>query len=217
MDKVLIDKNFSSWIFDLDDTLYPHGDNIFIQVKQKITEFISKDFNLNLRDADIVRKRLYKSYGTSLRGLMTERKINPKHFLEFVHDIDLNVVKENPELNQALQNIKGHKVIFTNGSFNHAEKVLERIGIKENFNNIHSIETSNYIPKPSVEAYYSLIRKENIISKKSIMFEDTVWNLKTAKDLGMTTVLISPKNHLLENNKSDYIDYNITDLVKFLK
>ena len=88
---------------------------------------------------------------------------------------------------------------------------------KENFNNIHSIETSNYIPKPSVEAYYSLIRKENIISKKSIMFEDTVWNLKTAKDLGMTTVLISPKNHLLENNKSDYIDYNITDLVKFLK
>ena len=217
MDKVLNYKKFSSWIFDLDDTLYPHEDNIFIQVKQKITEFISKDFNLNLRDADIERKRLYNSYGTSLRGLMTERKINPKHFLEFVHDIDLTVVKENPELNQALKNIKGHKVIFTNGSFNHAEKVLERIGIKENFNNIHSIETSNYIPKPSVEAYYNLIRKENIISKKSIMFEDTAWNLKTAKDLGMTTVLISPKNHLLENNKSDYIDYNITDLVKFLK
>ena len=116
-----------------------------------------------------------------------------------------------------LKNIRGHKIIFTNGSFKHAEKVLERLGIKGNFSNIHSIETSNYIPKPSVEAYYSLIRKENIISKKSIMFEDTAWNLKTAKDLGMTTVLISPKNHLLENNKSDYIDYNITDLVKFLK
>ena len=217
MDKVLIDKNFSSWIFDLDDTLYPHEENIFVQVKQKITEFISKDLNLNLRDADIERKRLYSSYGTSLRGLMTERNVNPKHFLEFVHDIDLTVVKENPELNQALKNIRGHKIIFTNGSFKHAEKVLERLGIKGNFSNIHSIETSNYIPKPSVEAYYNLIRKENIISKKSIMFEDTVWNLKTAKDLGMTTVLISPKNHLLENNKSDYIDYNITDLVKFLK
>jgi len=217
MDKVLIDKNFSSWIFDLDDTLYPHEENIFVQVKQKITEFISKDLNLNLRDADIERKRLYSSYGTSLRGLMTERNVNPKHFLEFVHDIDLTVVKENPELNQALKNIRGHKIIFTNGSFKHAEKVLERLGIKGNFSNIHSIETSNYIPKPSVEAYYNLIRKENIISKKSIMFEDTAWNLKTAKDLGMTTVLISPKNHLLENNKSDYIDYNITDLVKFLK
>ena len=217
MDKVLIDKNFSSWIFDLDDTLYPHEENIFVQVKQKITEFISKDLNLNLRDADIERKRLYSSYGTSLRGLMTERNVNPKHFLEFVHDIDLTVVKENPELNHALKNIRGHKIIFTNGSFKHAEKVLERLGIKGNFSNIHSIETSNYIPKPSVEAYYNLIRKENIISKKSIMFEDTAWNLKTAKDLGMTTVLISPKNHLLENNKSDYIDYNITDLVKFLK
>ena len=217
MDKILIDKNFSSWIFDLDDTLYPHEENIFIQVKQKITEFISKNFNLNLRDADIERKRLYNSYGTSLRGLMTERNVNPRHFLEFVHDIDLTVVKENPELNQALKNIRGHKIIFTNGSFKHAEKVLERLGIKGNFSNIHSIETSNYIPKPSVEAYYNLIRKENIISKKSIMFEDTAWNLKTAKDLGMTTVLISPKNHLLENNKSDYIDYNITDLVKFLK
>ena len=172
---------------------------------------------MNLRDADIERKRLYSSYGTSLRGLMTERNVNPKHFLEFVHDIDLTVVKENPELNQALKNIRGHKIIFTNGSFKHAEKVLERLGIKGNFSNNHSIETSNYIPKPSVEAYYNLIRKENIISKKSIMFEDTFWNLKTAKDLGMTTVLISPKNHLLENNKSDYIDYNITDLVKFLK
>ena len=196
MDKVLENKNFSSWIFDLDDTLYPHEENIFVQVKQNITEFISKDLNLNLRDADIERKRLYSSYGTSLRGLMTERNVNPKHFLEFVHDIDLTVVKENPGLNQALKNLRGHKIIFTNGSFKHAEKVLERLGIKGNFSNIHSIETSNYIPKPSVEAYYSLIRKENIMTKKSIMFEDTAWNLKTAKDLGMTTVLISPKNHL---------------------
>ena len=208
--------NYSYWIFDLDNTLYPEDDNIFSQVKMKIIKFISLELRLDLKNADLERQRLYNLYGTSLRGLMTEYKIIPNKFLDYVHDIDLSAIIKNLDLNVALQKLKGEKYIFTNGSFKHAEKVLNQLGIKDNFKSIYSIETCNYIPKPSQEAYDMVIKTEQISIDKSIMFEDTLWNLKTAKKLGMATVLISSKNDLLENNKNDYIDYHITDLVEFL-
>ena len=208
--------NYSYWIFDLDNTLYPEDDNIFSQVKMKIIKFISLELRLDLKNADLERQRLYNLYGTSLRGLMTEYKIIPNKFLDYVHDIDLSAIIKNLDLNVALQKLKGEKYIFTNGSFKHAEKVLNQLGIKDNFKSIYSIETCNYIPKPSQEAYDMIIKTEQISIDKSIMFEDTLWNLKTAKKLGMATVLISSKNDLLENNKNDYIDYHITDLVEFL-
>ena len=208
--------NYSYWIFDLDNTLYPEDDNIFSQVKMKIIKFISLELRLDLKNADLERQRLYNLYGTSLRGLMTEYKIIPNKFLDYVHDIDLSAIIKNLDLNVALQKLKGEKYIFTNGSFKHAEKVLNQLGIKDNFKSIYSIETCNYIPKPSQEAYDMIIKTEQISIDKSIMFEDTIWNLKTAKKLGMATVLISSKNDLLENNKNDYIDYHITDLVEFL-
>ena len=208
--------NYSYWIFDLDNTLYPEDDNIFSQVKMKIIKFISLELRLDLKNADLERQRLYNLYGTSLRGLMTEYKIIPNKFLDYVHDIDLSAIIKNLDLNVALQKLKGEKYIFTNGSFKHAENVLNQLGIKDNFKSIYSIETCNYIPKPSQEAYDMIIKTEQISIDKSIMFEDTLWNLKTAKKLGMATVLISSKNDLLENNKNDYIDYHITDLVEFL-
>ena len=216
MKKNFNQNNYSYWIFDLDNTLYPEDDNIFSQVKMRIVKFISLELNLDLKNADSERKRLYNLYGTSLRGLMTEYKIKPNKFLDYVHDIDLTAIIKNLDLNVALQKLKGEKYIFTNGSFKHAENVLNQLGIKDNFKSIHSIETCNYIPKPSQEAYEMVIKREKILTDKSIMFEDTSWNLKTAKKLGMTTVLVTSKNHLLENNKNDYIDYDITDLVEFL-
>jgi putative hydrolase of the HAD superfamily len=216
MKKIFNQNNYSYWIFDLDNTLYPEDDNIFSQVKMKIVKFISLELNLDLKNADAERQRLYNLYGTSLRGLMTEYKIIPNKFLDYVHDIDLSDIIKNLDLNIALQKLKGEKYIFTNGSFKHAENVLNQLGIKDNFKSIHSIETCNYIPKPSQEAYETVIKREKILTDKSIMFEDTSWNLKTAKKLGMTTVLVTSKNHLLENNKNDYIDYHTTDLVEFL-
>ena len=216
MKKNFNQNNYSYWIFDLDNTLYPEDDNIFSQVKMRIVKFISLELNLDLKNADSERKRLYNLYGTSLRGLMTEYKIKPNKFLDYVHDIDLTAIIKNLDLNVALQKLKGEKYIFTNGSFKHAENVLNQLGIQDNFKSIHCIETCNYIPKPSQEAYEMVIKREKILTDKSIMFEDTSWNLKTAKKLGMTTVLVTSKNHLLENNKNDYIDYDITDLVEFL-
>ena len=210
-------RNFSHWIFDLDNTLYPEDDDIFGQVKKKIIKFISIKLDLNLSDADKERQRLYNQYGTSLRGLMNEYDIIPNDFLEYVHDIDLSNICKNLELDRALKNINGDKYIFTNGSFKHAENILNILGISDNFKSIHSIETSDYIPKPSEEAYNSIIQKENVLTHKAVMFEDTEWNLKTAKNLGITTVLVTSKNDLLENNKNDYIDYYTTDLVEFLK
>ena len=216
MSKKFNHEDFSHWIFDLDNTLYPEDENIFPQVKKRIIEFISLEFQIDKVSANKKRQRLYNEYGTSLRGLMSENKTNPDKFLEYVHDIDLSIINKNLKLNRALKKINGTKYIFTNGSFKHAESVLQKLGIEKNFHSIHSIETSGYIPKPSKHAYEKMMLQENIDPLRAIMFEDTKWNLKTAKMLEMTTVLISSKNDLLENEKNDYIDYTITDLEEFL-
>ena len=107
------------------------------------------------------------------------------------------------------------KIIFTNASYNYAEKVLSQIGITENFSSIYSIETANYIPKPNIETYYDIIQVEKIIAGSTIMFEDTSWNLKPAFQLGMKTVLIHPKNFLF--SEKEYINYKTSNIVEFLK
>ena len=208
-------KELSFFLFDLDNTLYPFESNIFSQVKKKITDYISKSFDLNSENSEKERQRLYNKYGTSFRGSMVEQKIEPGFFLDFVHDIDLSSLKKNNKLNEVLEKIPQKKIIFTNASYNYSQKVLSKLGIAENFSSIYSIETANYIPKPNIETYYNIIDIEKIIARSTIMFEDTSWNLKPAFQLGMKTVLIHPKKFSF--NKKKYINYNTSNIVEFLK
>ena len=206
----------STWLFDLDNTLYPFDNNVFVQVSDRIVKFISQEFELSESNAEKERRRLYNLYGTSLCGLMKERKIDPADFLEFVHDIDLSFLERDPSLDKALQSIKSKKVIYTNGSYKHAENVLSKLGIINNFFSIHSIETAKYIPKPNLETYEKLIKIENVDPQSTVMVEDTAWNLKPAYELGMKTVLVYPKNKTFDLKKNRYIDYITTNLVEFL-
>ena len=208
--------DITTWLFDLDNTLYPFEDNVFDQIRNRITEFICKELNIDEFEAKNTRERLYNLYGTSLRGLMIENNIEPDRFLDFVHDIDLSFLKPDPLLNEALKSLGSNKYIFTNASLKHAEQVLDKIGIEGNFLSIFSIENANYIPKPNIEPYKKLINQEKINPKESVMVEDTYWNLEPASKLGMKTLLIYPKNESLEVSKNKYINYKTTNLIEFL-
>ena len=141
-------KGVDAWIFDLDNTLYPRSCDLFAQMDVRMTAFIENLLNLPFDEARKIQKDYYRDYGTTLRGLMIEKKINPKDYLDFVHDIDYAPVKDAPDLRAALEQLPGRRVIFTNGDVPHAKRTTDRLGITDLFDHVFDIVASDLMPKP---------------------------------------------------------------------
>jgi hypothetical protein len=71
-----------TWVFDLDNTLYPHHLNLWQQVDARIRSYIAEFLNISPEDAFRKQKDLYRRYGTTLRGMMTEHGMAPDDFLD---------------------------------------------------------------------------------------------------------------------------------------
>ena len=180
-----------TWVFDLDNTLYPADCNLFDQIDGRMGAFIAKELGLSLGDAHALRLRYYAEHGTTLAGLMRLHNVCPDSYLDYVHDIDLDVVKAAPQLGAAIDALPGRKLVFTNGSRKHAEAVAERLGLLDRFEDIFDIHALDYIhPKPSLEAFDRFVKAHDIAANRAAMFDDLPHNLETAHTLGMTTVLV---------------------------
>jgi putative hydrolase of the HAD superfamily len=184
-----------TWVFDLDNTLYPASCRLFDQIDVKMGNFVSRLLGVDYAEAKRRQKEMFYKYGTTLRGLMTEHGIAPDDFLDYVHDIDHSPVPPNQALDAALHALPGRKLVFTNGTVAHAEKVLARIGITHHFGDIFDIVHSDFIPKPEMEPYRKFVAQTGITPGSAAMFEDIARNLEAPHALGMTTVLVvSPQN-----------------------
>ena len=213
--------SFDYWIFDLDNTLYDVELGLFKKISQRMTIYIEKEFDLCTKEARDLQKKYYLKYGLTLRGLILEKKIDPEPFLKFVHDVEHHELKKDRNLYDLINNLNGKKFIYTNASLDHAKKILNSLGILSLFDDIFDIKKMNYIPKPEIESYKLMKNKFNLNNDKiykSIFIEDSVLNLKPAKEIGMTTVLISNLN---EDSKNYYnyssIDYCFKNVKSFLK
>jgi putative hydrolase of the HAD superfamily len=180
-----------AWVFDLDNTLYPADCNLFAQIDRRMGEFIAKELGLALEQAQALRQTYYYEHGTTLAGLVRLHGISPDAFLDYVHDIDLSAIAAAPELAAAIDALPGRKFVFTNGSRKHAEAVAARLGVVGHFEAIFDIHALEYIhPKPTEEAYRRFAQRCRVTPSRAAMFDDLPHNLKTAHDLGMTTVLV---------------------------
>lgn len=179
-----------TWVFDLDNTLYPASCNLFAQVDVRIGAFVSQLLGLPPDQARVVQKGYLAKYGTTLRGLMVEHGLSPAEYLDFVHDIDVMAIPPDPGLDQALERLPGRKLVFTNGTVAHAERVMRRLGIARHFETVFDIHAADYLPKPEPVVYDVLVRKHAIQPKRAMLFEDMARNLKPAHDLGMTTAWV---------------------------
>ena len=180
----------TAWVFDLDNTLYPAECNLFAQVDRRMGEFIAQYLDVPYEYARHLQKSYYRQYGTTLCGLMQVHKLDPKPFLDYVHDIDLSVVPEHPELAAAIERLPGRRLIFTNGSRRHAERVADKLGVLHLFEDICDIAACEYVPKPSPQAFHHMISRHGIAPQTAAMFEDMPQNLEAPHALGMTTVLV---------------------------
>ena len=212
------------WIFDLDNTLYPHECQLWPQVDQRITLFLVEMFGLDGLSARALQKYYYTRYGTTLKGLMDEHAISPHDFLDFAHQIDLSLVDPDPRLGKAIEALPGRKLILTNGSRQHAENVSRKLGIRDHFEEIFDIVAADFVPKPETQTYEKFLALHGVNPNRAAMFEDLAKNLVAPAALGMKTVLVLPKvtdpfreAHEQPAPDASYIHYTTTDLAGFLE
>ena len=206
-----------TWIFDLDNTLYPAHCDLFAQVADRMGEFIARSFAISREEADRLRTDYFKRYGTTLRGLMTEHGWDPKEFLDYVHEIDLSVIPELSRLEQALERLPGRKVIFTNGTTRHAGRVTQHIGIEHHFDAVFDIVDSDYEPKPAPAPYEKMVKAFRIDPRTAVMVEDIARNLEPAAAMGMTTVWVpGNKPWSGDGHREPFVHHVVEDLAEWL-
>lgn len=209
--------HIETWVFDLDNTIYPARHNLFDQVDMRIGAFISKQLDLDAANARRLQKQYFRDHGTTLRGLMLNHNIDADAFLDFVHDIDVSCVSPNPTLGRNLERLDGRKVIFTNGSTGHAENVLAQLGVTEQFAGIFSITDADFIPKPEAAPYAAMVERFQIDPRSAAMVEDIARNLAPAAALGMTTIWVRTDTAWgSEDSTGDYVHHVIDDVADWL-
>jgi putative hydrolase of the HAD superfamily len=214
-----------TWVFDLDNTLYPHHLNLWQQVDERIRDYIARYLKVTQEEAFRVQKDYYKRYGTSMRGLMTEHGMEPDDFLDFVHQIDHSPLTPNAALGTAIEHLHGRKLILTNGTRRHADAVLARLELDRHFDGVFDIVAAELEPKPSPQTYDRFLKVHGIDARKAAMFEDLARNLVVPHALGMTTVLVVPEHTRevfregweLEGRDAPHVDHVTDNLVGFLE
>ena len=213
------------WVFDLDNTLYPHRINLFAQIDRNMTAFVADMLGMEPAEAKVLQKKYYYEHGTTLKGLMLHHGADPNAFLEAAHAIDYSLVPANPDLGEALKALPGRKFILTNGTVAHAEDTARALGILDHFDDIFDIVAADYVPKPAGETYDKVMALHRIDTSRAAMFEDLPRNLLVPHALGMKTVLMVPEvfeTGFIEawekaGKDDDHIGYMTHDLTAFLK
>lgn len=216
--------HIDTWVFDLDNTLYPSHCNLFAQVDKLMTAFIADYLKLNPVAARKIQKDFYVNHGTTLNGLMTVYDMDPAPFLDFVHKIDVSHMAADAALDTALTALPGRKVIFTNGTVAHAENVTRQLGIDHHFDTVFDIVAAEYQPKPQAIAYDLFLEHAGIDPKRAVMFEDIARNLMAPHALGMATVWVRPEVNgderhqqlAHEGAQGDHVHHVTDELVGFL-
>jgi putative hydrolase of the HAD superfamily len=214
-----------TWVFDLDNTLYPAHTNLFGQVDVRIRDYVRNLLDTTHEEAQTVQRGYYEKYGTTLRGLMIEHGISPDAFLEYVHDIDHSALDPDPALGSAIEALPGRKFIMTNGSRKHAENTARALGIEQHFEDIFDIVAAGLLPKPHREAYDIFLKLHGIEPQRSAMFEDLARNLAVPHSLGMRTVLVVPQGTRevfreaweLEGRDAPHVEHVTDHLAGFLE
>lgn len=214
-----------TWVFDLDNTLYPAQHDLWGQIDARMKAYISDLLGIAPEEAFRIQKDYYRRYGTSMRGLMTEHGMKPDDFLDYVHEIDHSPLEPNPALGEAIEKLPGRKLILTNGTRKHAEAVMRRLDIHSHFQDVFDIVAAELEPKPSAKTYDRFLVRHGVDPTKSAMFEDLSRNLTVPHALGITTVLVVPEQTRevfredweMEGRDADHVDYVTDDLAQFLK
>lgn len=195
-------------LFDLDNTLYSESCGVFDLIDQRMNEWLISNLQIPATEVNQFRNKYFIKYGTTLRGLMLHHEVNPRDFLDYVHDVPVHeFLSADLELRETLEHVKARKLIFTNSDLKHANRILDALGVRDQFERIFDIEAMNFIPKPNPDPYSRVLDYLKLQPKDVLLIDDMERNLKPAQEMGMRTVLIGngkpvdDRHHAIENIK----------------
>jgi putative hydrolase of the HAD superfamily len=185
--------NMNIILMDVDDTLYPRGKGPFTLVNEKIEEFVMTWCGIASPEAKALRKTYIEAYGSTLGGLMKHHGVDPGHYLTYVHDVPVEaLLSRDDRLQQVLGGIRNEMVVFSNGSRDYVERVLNALGVSRFFRDLFTIETMDYVPKPRDYPYRKVIERYGRSPSEFVLVDDRSPNILTARSLGMKTILVGP-------------------------
>lgn len=201
----------TTWIFDLDNTLYPPEVRLFDQIEVRMTDWVMRELSVERDEANRLRTHYWRTYGTTLAGLMREHDVDPAPYLWEVHDISFDALVPDPLLVSGVEALGGRRIVYTNGSEPYARRVLERRGLDHLFDAVYGIEHAGFLPKPERGAFDAIVALDGIRADAAAMFEDDARNLAAPHEMGMRTVHVAP-----EHAPAPHIHHHTDDLAGFL-
>lgn len=200
-----------TWVFDLDNTLYPPQARLFDQIEERMTRYVMDALGVDKEHANHLRVEYWRQYGTTLAGLMREHDVDPTPYLVDVHDISLDHLEPAPELAQEILSLPGRRIVYTNGTAPYARNVLAARGLDGVFDAIYGVEEAGFLPKPERAAFETVFELDGVEASKAAMFEDDVRNLLEPFRMGMQTVLVAETH-----DGEDHVHHHTDDLHNFL-
>lgn len=210
----MVAQNFThvtGWVFDLDNTLYPASARLFDQIEVRMTAWVQATLGVDRAEADRLRRHYWRSYGTTLAGLMAEHGVDPGPYLTDVHDISFDALQPDPVLAARIRALPGRRIVYTNGSAPYAERVLAARGLSGLFDAVYGVEHAGFRPKPERAAFETVFARDGITPSTAAMFEDDPRNLAAPHAMGMRTVHVAP-----DPDPADHIHHHTDDLSAFL-
>ena len=166
-----------TWVFDLDNTLYPPAARLFDQIELRMTRYVMDTLAVTRAEADRLRAHYWKTHGTTLAGLMREHGIDPGPYLTDVHEIDLSHLESDADLAARIRALPGRKIVYTNGCAPYAERVVDKRGLGGIFDAVYGVEHAGFRPKPEREAFDAIFALDGVSPARAAMFEDEPRNL----------------------------------------
>ncbi|MCA0919527.1 pyrimidine 5'-nucleotidase [Pseudooceanicola nanhaiensis] len=201
----------TTWVFDLDNTLYPPAARLFDQISARMTQYVMDALNVDAAEADRLRKLYWREHGTTLAGLMRLHDVDPGPYLTHVHEIDMSHLEVDVQLAEGIRALPGRKIVYTNGCAPYAERVIEARGLSGLFDAVYGVEHADFLPKPEAGAFAKVFALDGVQTETAAMFEDDPRNLAVPHGLGMRTVYVAE-----EPMEAEHIHFHTDDLAGFL-
>lgn len=206
--------HIDTWLFDLDNTLYPVESGFMAEIERRMTDYVEKLTGLPRPEAYALQKKYLAEHGLTLGGLIVHHGVDPKDFHALFHDLSLEALAQDADLTAALERLPGRRLIFTNADDVHAERVLAKLGLAHLFDDVFHIGSANYVPKPDPVAFQRISAAHAINPRATAFFEDSERNLAPAAELGMTTVLVGPH---AKASTAAFVHHRVDHLAPFLR
>ena len=200
-----------TWVFDLDNTLYPPEVRLFDQIEVRMRTFMTRELGVPLAEADRLRREYWSAHGTTLAGLMAVHGVEPEPFLEEVHDISFDVLTPDAGLAGRIAALPGRRIVYTNGTAPYARRVISARGLDGLFDAVYGVAEANYRPKPDRAAFETVFSADGLDPARAAMFEDDSRNLSVPHEMGLATVLVAPAPE-----PAPHIHHHTDDLAGFL-